>query len=279
MRTAFFAVLICLACLPASFAGKVSPLHIKLTAFNTALNKNPDDAAARLGRAELYLDIGETGKAEKDFVKLTTAPSGSAAAYAGLGQVRMRQNRYDEAVSCFTFEVNRSSATARYYYLRATAYAALENYPRAVHNSGRAMNFAPGIGIYPHKRGIYNARMGAYREAVKDYTTAIELDKKDPIVRNNRAAAYLRLGKWEEARTDAQTALRLEKNFPAAYINLAAYWWTGKKNSKLALENISSALRVGFRDTKELYDEKEAGYFFRGLNRTPAFERIVSRYR
>lgn len=263
--------------LPASHAGQNAAARAKLAAVNAELKKNPADIAALLKRAELRLDAGDAARAEADFSRVLELAPDSADGWSGRGQVLLRRGRADEAIACFSKAINRAPGTARYYSLRAGAYAALGNYDRVLKNATQAVILAPRTGAYYHRRGLYYARAGHYVLAVKDYDVALALDRTDPITRNDRAYAFLRLAKWEEAYADAQAALKLEKNFPAAYLNMAAYWWAGKKNEAKALENVASALRVGLRDTKDLYDENNIGYFLRGFNKTPQFERTLAK--
>ncbi|MFA6582908.1 MAG: tetratricopeptide repeat protein [Elusimicrobiaceae bacterium] len=260
-------------------AEKASSAKQRINYYSGALSKKPGDSAAMAGRAKAYFEAGDAARAETDLRKALEISPESDTLNFELGGLLYRLDRYDEGISYLSRAVNGAPSVAKYYFYRGMAYAGLENYPRAVKNMTQAITLDPRAGVYPHKRGIFYYRMEDYKQAVKDYTLAIKLDPKDPIVRNNRAAAYLRLGEWDKAYADVSSALKFEKNFPSAYIHLSAYWWTGKKNKAKALENLDAAFKAGYRDFKSLYDEKDNGYFFRGLNKTREFEGIVAKYR
>ena len=71
-------------------------------------------------------------------------------------------------------------------------------------------------------RGAVNRQLGRLDEAIKDATTAIELDPDVTTLANaygNRAAALTGLGRFSEAVTDATRAIDLAPDLAKAYIN------------------------------------------------------------
>ncbi|XP_053737001.1 tetratricopeptide repeat protein 32 [Synchiropus splendidus] len=59
-----------------------------------------------------------------------------------------------------------------------------------------------------------------FREAVEDYTSAIETDSRLEVPYYNRGLIRYRLGFFEEAKSDFQQALRINPDFEDANISL-----------------------------------------------------------
>ncbi|CAF3711765.1 unnamed protein product [Rotaria sordida] len=54
-------------------------------------------------------------------------------------------------------------------------------------------------------------------DAIKLYTQAIELDKKNHILYSNRSAAYAKSNKYEDALKDAEQCITLKPDFVKEY--------------------------------------------------------------
>jgi hypothetical protein len=67
----------------------------------------------------------------------------------------------------------------------------------------------PGVLVSYRTRGNHSYDRGNYREAIADYTRAIELNPRDRQALEKRAAAYEELGMNEEAVADRQRAIEL----------------------------------------------------------------------
>ena len=76
--------------------------------------------------------------------------------------------------------------------------------------------------------------------AIKNYTTAIELDSKLQVAYLNRGTLYLDIEKYDEAESDFKTAISL-KDIPVLHMRMAELYQM-KGNIEKALYAISNAL-------------------------------------
>ncbi|XP_049885869.1 small glutamine-rich tetratricopeptide repeat-containing protein beta-like [Pectinophora gossypiella] len=60
-------------------------------------------------------------------------------------------------------------------------------------------------------------KAGCYREALENYSRAIELDPRNSVYLCNRAAAHFKLGQHEDAVADCTAALALQPNYVKAH--------------------------------------------------------------
>lgn len=70
-------------------------------------------------------------------------------------------------------------------------------------------------------RGLTNARMENYEDAIVDYTEAVALSPTYRVVYENRASVYSTLDDWENVAEDRKTILELAPNIEGVYNNLA----------------------------------------------------------
>ncbi len=62
-------------------------------------------------------------------------------------------------------------------------------------------------------RGVAKAALGEYMEAIKDYTKAIALKPKDALAHYDRGVAYNYLNQWTRSIADYDTAIKLRPNY------------------------------------------------------------------
>ena len=96
---------------------------------------------------------------------------------------------------------------------------------------------------------------GQYEEAIKEYNIAIELNKQDPGLYDNRASAEYQLGKYEEAIKDCDIAIELT---PKKYPHYAI-----RGNSKFQLGKYEEAIK-DFDIAIQLKPKGDLYYSYRG---------------
>lgn len=116
----------------------------------------------------------------------------------------------------------------------------------------------PDISIPYNNRGIYYVDKGLFKEAIQDYTKAIDLDPKYKDAYYNRAIAYMNIGNATEAIKDYTNAIMLNPHFTEAYINRGnAYKFTGKPEE--AIVDYSKAIELNPNFT-EAYNTRGIAY-------------------
>jgi tetratricopeptide (TPR) repeat protein len=78
------------------------------------------------------------------------------------------------------------------------------------------LTFFPDAVAY-NNRAILYSQINQYDSAIRDLTTAIEIDSKDADLYFNRADVYMKKASWNEAINDLTQAISLNPNFEKAY--------------------------------------------------------------
>lgn len=115
-------------------------------------------------------------------------------------------------------ELNPYNALA--YYGRAYAYDELKNYPQAIADCTKAVQFdSPCLVDAYNNRGEAYRKSGNYHAAIADYNKALELNSAYVKAYNNRGNAYLGLNQYERAIQDYDKAIELNPDYALAYYN------------------------------------------------------------
>jgi tetratricopeptide (TPR) repeat protein len=70
-----------------------------------------------------------------------------------------------------------------------------------------------------NKRGIASIGLGNYHDAIRDFTTSLEINRKDPDIYLNRGMASLQLGNYPDALSDFAAGLEINPKEPGFYVN------------------------------------------------------------
>lgn len=95
----------------------------------------------------------------------------------------------------------------------------LKQYKEAVENYTRAIQLQANNSIFYNNRGCAYDDLGEYDKAVADYNKAIRLDPQDASVYVNQGYLFAKLEKYDEAISDYCKAIELNPNNATAYNN------------------------------------------------------------
>ena len=175
-----------------------------------------------------------------------------AQGFAELGQLYLHNDAFaPRAAACFDRAIEMRPGVARYYNLRAVAFAQMNDAERASADWDQASSLAPGDPEPDVQRGADRLRRGATGEAVRwlesalaknagharahgwlaaalerngererafaHYDRAVSLARDDAWVHCARSAAYVRQGDYAGALKDAERAVRLQSHRGLAY--------------------------------------------------------------
>ena len=104
-------------------------------------------------------------------------------------------------------------------------------------------------------RGIVYRRLGDHRKALRDETSAIELNPNNDALaalsHNSRGQDYVHLGNYREAIKDFDRAIHLDPKFPNFYYNRGiAYGKLG--DQRQAIEDYKTAAKLGYKPAQDL---------------------------
>jgi tetratricopeptide (TPR) repeat protein len=127
---------------------------------------------------------------------------------------------------------------------RGNAYAGLGNYRQAIEDYSMAIEIRPGYAdAYNNRGNAYNV-LGNYRQAIEDLNRAIEIKPILSEAYNNRGGAYIGLGNHRQAIEDCGRAIEIKPGYAEAYINRSiAYARLG--NNNLAVNDLKTAAKLG----------------------------------
>lgn len=92
-------------------------------------------------------------------------------------------------------------------------------------------------------RGVAWTNRGEYRNAIEDFSVALQMDRNNPSTYANRGAAWLQQGDYDRAARDLTQAIRLKPDHAAAYNNRGlARRFKGELDA--AIEDFTEAIRL-----------------------------------
>ena len=96
----------------------------------------------------------------------------------------------------------------------------LEQYREAIKDFNKAIELNPDYSNAYSNRGISKQKLEQYRGAIKDYNKSIELNNNNYMAYNNRGTYKLDLKEYKEAIEDFNKAIELNPNYAQAYLNM-----------------------------------------------------------
>ncbi|MEZ6089166.1 MAG: tetratricopeptide repeat protein [Pirellulaceae bacterium] len=200
-----------------------------------------------------------------------------------------------EAVEVYTELIESEPKVGQYYTLRASSLWARGENEKALADYDRAIELGYAEPHAFSSRGLFHAAMGNFSEAIADYTTAIEKQKKagdddespylnraavyvtqkkpdlaiadynaaiqlkprNASIHQQRAVAYKMAGRFEEAILDFERAVELQPTNTAAWMGRGFLWFQLDEHQK-AIADFSRVI--------ELEPNTAAAYNNRGFN-------------
>jgi tetratricopeptide (TPR) repeat protein len=200
--------------------------------FAAARRARPDDHAAAVRLGDVYLGLNRLRDAREQFQNvLTTFP---AAARNGLGEVALREGRFEEAIEHFRAALARVPQATAVHYSLAMAYRGLGRLNEArVHLQQRGPGGIEAVDpivedLQTLVRGerllvIQGGRAyaaGQFRSAADAFGKAVSADPASVTARANLGLALSRLGDAAGAAGQFETVLRMDANDVTAHASL-----------------------------------------------------------
>ncbi len=236
--------------------------------------KTADPVADLMAQAASHQQQGELRPAVDDYTQAIRIDPEQAEAYVGRGRCYLQLQEYDNAIRDFDqagdldparFGTHEDFAEA--YLARGTQLLVGGMADEAIADFTQAAAHNPRDGRIFSRRGTARFSLNEFREALEDFTAAIELDRHDSdYVRRGRVLQ--KLDQFDQAVDDFQEAARLNPR------NAEAHFYRGdcylkKGENQLAIDAFTEAIRIGTESEASGFDPADA-YAFRGVCRMDA---------
>lgn len=197
--------------------------HDSMSLWNDTLKKNPQAALPYSNRAALYIASGQPQLALADLNKALELRPDYITAHYNRAVVYMRLERFNEAISDFTFVSQRKSRDV--------------------------------ISVLMQRGDAY-ARTKNYLSAIDDFSNALKLNPNFTQAYYNRGLCFYSSNQYDLAINDFNTATQQNPNFTQAYyMRGLSFYKTG--NYAMAYENIMTSSKMGYRVNPKVLNEIE----------------------
>lgn len=221
--------------------------------FDSALDIDPDYAAAHAGKCSVYVDgypiIDDPryiDNAETSCSRALELNPNLDVVHAALGELYSATGKYEAAEGAYldALKINQNSAESL---------TGLGNIYMLQKRTGEAKErFRQAIGLHPGDWSSYNAygtflyRSGRYAEAAAQYEVVVALDNQNMVGFTNLGTAYMLAGNFASATPAFQKAIEIKPR-KATYSNLGLmYYYLGELD--LSIDAHSRAVGLGPND-------------------------------
>ncbi len=150
-----------------------------------------------------------------------------------------------------------NSIQAKYAHFHGNIFLGNKNYPKAIEEYTKAIEFEPEVAFHYSERGYTFQLNNEHIKAIEDFTKAIELKPEDASYYSGRAYVYKLNKEYVKAINDYTQAIKLK---PEAYYYIdRAYVYKLNKEYVKAIEDYTQAIKSAPTDP---YYYKERGDFY-----------------
>lgn len=136
------------------------------------------------------------------------------------GKIELDQQQFRRAIKCFSEALDKQPQSVRALSMRASVYERIGAYSQAIKDYTRAIEIKPDSDLYAH-RAWCTQKIGQNRTALIDYDKALELNDKNAIAYKRRGTLRMKLGDYQGALGDFNQVLIID---PEAAKELAVYF-------------------------------------------------------
>lgn len=240
-------------------------LERALAAFNKAIQANPKSSDAYAGRGGVYLEKKNFTQAEADYNKALELNPKNINAYFGLVGIFRERKQHDQMLTQYNRLIELNSQSPRFYLTRAGFYLfTLKDEGRALADYNKAIALNPNYASAYSSRANYYRTKKQVDLAFADYNRVIEIYPRRDSGYRNRASFY-RFSKSdnESALRDLSTAIELDPEDSSNYIQRGGVYQE-KNQIELAAADFNKAVQI---DSRSWYPYYSRGDFYKRLKR------------
>lgn len=151
-----------------------------ITAYNKALELNPDNLEVYASRGAAHYFMGHFDLAQQDFEHALKANPYHSDTYTAYGSVLAARGDYKNALTILNMALELNPTKPENYFSRAGVYFMLQDYPKALADYTTVLQVAPARDVL-NARGATYLRMGKENLAEQDFKAAKEGDFPDTL--------------------------------------------------------------------------------------------------
>lgn len=211
---------------------------------NRALIIAPEESSLYGKRGEVYFLINSPELALADCERALSMDETDQYARKVMATVLKHQQRFLEALTETEILLGENPADPWALTLHAEMLFATGDFANCIHFATLALEVATEEAVHAfHVRADALNRLGQHKEAVADFTRALEVGGDDPLIYVGRAECYLSLDMLDEAAWDASQATALDPQSDAAF-NTSARVYLARGNTRLAMADADLAVAI-----------------------------------
>lgn len=158
-----------------------------------------------------------------------------------LGQAYELEQRYEEALACYSRALEQTDAEAELLYRQGQAYQGSQQFKKAMQSYHRALKHNPNYYPAYFELGGLLAGYGEYTAAERFYRAGLKLSPNDHRAHTNLGSILQFQKNYLEAIIQYETSIRITDSFKAHY-NLGFLYLNKLNNPKKALPHLKKAL-------------------------------------
>ncbi|MBE9115237.1 tetratricopeptide repeat protein [Lusitaniella coriacea LEGE 07157] len=175
---------------------------------------------------------GDFATAERYWTQLIEEFPENPAVWSNRGNIRVGQNRLDDAIADFNQSIQLAPKAPDPYLNRGTVYEAKGKFADAIADYNKVLELNPEDSFAYNNRGNAEAGLGKWQRAIADYKKATDLEPTFAFARANYALALYQAGDRETATQIANNLARKYPLFPDVRAALTAILWEQGKQGE-----------------------------------------------
>lgn len=160
-------------------------LEVAIQCLENAFGISADDSSLDVGVCldSVFEAVLKTIESEKP--ALTPEIKAEAEKFRGMGNERLREEKFQDAVECYTKAINLDSNNPFYFCNRAAAHYNLGDYPAAIEDSQKAIAINPSYSKAYGRLGLALTSLKKHKEAKEAYLKALQLEPENETYKRN----------------------------------------------------------------------------------------------
>ena len=168
-------------------------------------------AIAYNNRGNAFSIMGQSEQAIKDYDKSIRVDPNYANPFNNRGVARQKKGEYDRAIEDFNAAIGIDPNYANAFANRGETYQKKGDFALALKDFDEAIRLDPTSAVVWNERCWTRAVIGELKTALADCNEAMRLESSGVAATfNSRGLAYLKMGQWKLAISDYSSALRLD---------------------------------------------------------------------